>query len=210
MRPTKSNFIGLMGLVLGAALIIACGGTDGFLDESNDRFTYSVTLDDGGSSELQVDILQSNCDGNTTSSEDDEDFFATLATITISVDELAPALTLKNYTIEYIPVQSPDGDNLIADPPPLLNPGTSYLSWQIDSGQIASESIPLISIDTKEDYRDLVGIVQDPITLAVTVFPALTNSYYRIRITLDFEDENNQEETIVIERTVLFGPWDNC
>ena len=210
MRRFNLKFTGFIGILAALALFIGCGGSDGFLDEANGRFTYSLTLDDGGQSEDEIDILQSNCDGNATSSDDDEDFFATIGTITVSVASDAPGLTLKDYSIRYIPVASPTGNNTIENPPALMSPGSQGMSWYIGSGETKSTSIPVLSIDTKEEYRDDVGFIQDPISLVVTVWPELDNAYYTIRITLNFEDDNQQDKTIEIEETVWLGPWDNC
>ena len=209
MRPFHLKVLCCIGLLIGS-IIMGCGSDGDLLDTVGGRYDVEVVFDDGGESEDRIDILQSNCDGNTTSSEDDEDFYATEAIITVSVDEDSPGLTLDRYTIEYLAVNSPTGDNVIQTPPALLNPGTSLLSWHIEPGTSEDNSVPVISIDTKEDYRDLIGYVQDPSTLVVLAAPSLTNAYYIVRLTLYFTDDYGEEVVHVVTRTVLFGPWDNC
>ncbi len=44
----------------------------------------------------------------------------------------------------------------------------------------------------------------------VWIFPELLVARYNIRITLNFEDTHGEDRTIVLDRTVWLGPYDNC
>lgn len=209
MRPFKNKVTGILGLsilVTGACAFIGCGVID-FLDEASGRYIVSAELDDGGDNDWEIDVLQENCGSD---DEDEyEDFFNTVATLSLTVADDAPGVTLQNISISYTPITSPNGDGVLEDPPDLLSPDDMSISWYIASGETDSEEITVISIDTKEGYRDAVGWVQDS-DLEVTTTPALGYAYYTLTITLEFVDDTLLEKTLIIEKQVLLGSFDRC
>lgn len=147
-------------MCLGLVLIIAasfwtygCGGADDpLLDEVGQRYTASISIQDLDQETLTVDVIQDWCDSEA------EDYGPASAAVEFSVAEDAPGITLKEYTLEYIPLRSEDGTGTLVMPPTLDDPLTGgNLGIDISSGGSASFEITCMSVDTKEEYRTKVG-----------------------------------------------------
>ena len=89
-----------------------------------------------------------------------EDYGPASAAVTFSADVDAAGITLKEYVLEYIPLESEDGTGTIVMPPTLDSPlRGGNLEIDIQPGGTASFSITCMSTDTKEEYRRKVGWV---------------------------------------------------
>jgi hypothetical protein len=260
--------LGLVIIIAASFLTYGCGGADDpLLDEVGQRYTASISIKDLDEETLTVDVVQNYCDA------DVEDYGPVSAGVEFAVDADAPGITLKEYTLEYIPLESEDGTGLVM-PPTLDSPlDGGNLGIDIASGGSASFDITCMSVDTKEEYRTKVGWLfntetlggialidakqievdakqqdiedQEDLILAETLagnstdalelqltrlqadleelenelaallnglwsVPTLDEGRYKIRITFNFEDIYGVERTIVRERTVWLGNFDNC
>ena len=151
MRGINVKLWGCIGLIWVAVMIIGCGGGD-LLDEPEHRYTASIAIQDGEEETLTIDTVQSFCD------TEPEDFFDATASVTVTVASGAPGITLKGYTLEYIPLESEDGTGTIVMPPDLDGPlHGGNLMVDIASGTTSTFEITCLSIDTKEEFRVKVG-----------------------------------------------------
>ena len=178
--------------------LFGCGSGD-ILDENNQRYRASMSLQDGGNDDyLTIDIYQNpDCDGeaNTT---DPEFYTDVLADITVSVDSGAPGITLNHYRIEYIPLLSSDGLGNAILPPELVEPEDGAYIVSVTSGGTGTFTITLLSVDVKEEFYNWW------ITSTVDV------ARYEMRVTLYFTDEYLEDREIEVTRTVFLGNYDNC
>ena len=161
MRPFNVKLLCCIGLLAGLAVVIGCGAGGDLLDETGQRYTANIAIQELDEETLSVDVIQDFCD------TDVEDYGPASAAVNFAVDVNAPGITLQNYTIEYIPLPSEDGTGTIVMPPTLDSPLTGgNLGIDIVSGGTAAFEITCISVDTKEEYRRKVGWVyypEDPI-----------------------------------------------
>jgi hypothetical protein len=179
-----------------------CGDTD-LLDELNQRYTASMSIEDAGDSTMTIDVVQNlDCDGaaNTT---DPEFFTDVFANITISIESGAPGLTLEGYTIDFIPLRS-DNDSgtyyLPPDIPDVDDPGSNTFS--ISSGSSGTFTTTCMTLSAKGGYLALIAA--DP------NFNQGDYIRYTIRFTLFFIDEYDNDRVIEVERTIELGNYDNC
>lgn len=145
--------LGLVIIIAASFWTYGCGGADDpLLDEVGQRYTASIAIKDLDSETLTVDIIQNYCDN------DVEDYGPASAAVEFAVDADAPGITLNEYILEYIPLESEDGTGTIVMPPPLDSPlNGGNLGIDIASGGSASFDITCMSVDTKEEYRTTVG-----------------------------------------------------
>ena len=205
--------LGIILLVLGSVWIYGCGSGSDLLDEQNSRYTASLSVDDQTDTEFSIDIAQDDCDLNATTTGDTEDYFPAIGEITVTVGADAPGITLQSYEIEYIPRLSEDGTHNLVMPPVLDDPLPASYNVYIPTASTVVFSLTAISVDTKEEYRNLTGwtLFFDAVTGALYwVPPNLDEARYTVRFTLHFKDENSEDRTITVEQTVWFGDFDNC
>lgn len=269
MRPFNVKLWSCIGIICVVIMIIGCGGAD-LLDETGQRYTASVAIQDLNEETLTVDALQGYCDTEV------EDFGDATASITVGVSSDAPGITLQSYVLEYIALESEDGTGTVVMPPTLDGPLTGGGSGiDIASGASATFEITCISVDTKEEFRTkngwlyydetvgglaainakeievtmkeaeidskeaeiIAALAADPdaditflerqldnleadladlqaeldaLPYEFWTVPLLQAARYKIRITLNFEDTEGQSRTIVRDKTVWLGPYDNC
>ncbi len=152
MRPGEKKLIFPVILVLVGLWISGCGGSDDLLDEPGQRYRATIAIKDLDEETLSVDIIQSWCDSEA------EDYGPASAAVSFTVDANAPGITLQEYILEYIPLESEDGTGTIVLPPFLDSPlRGGNLGIDIQSGGTASFDITCMSVDTKEEYRTKVG-----------------------------------------------------
>ena len=135
------------------ALFFGCGDTD-LLDQVGQRYTALISIQDNDEETLTVDVIQSYCD------DDVEDYGPVSAEVTFAVDTDSPGITLENYTLEYIPLESEDGTGTLVMPPTLNSPlEGGNLGIDVSTGGSASFEITCMSTDTKQEYRLKAGWV---------------------------------------------------
>ncbi len=149
MRLSKVTVI---MMVLGLMLIYGCGSSD-LLDETGQRYTATIAIQDLDKETLTVDAFRSSCDG------EPEPYGPVSAAVTFTVNDTeAAGITLTNYVIEYTPLPSEDGVSGIVMPPTLDSPlYGGNLGIDILPGESASFDITCMSTDTKEEYRVKLG-----------------------------------------------------
>ena len=157
MRLSKVTVI---MMALGLMLIYGCGSSD-VLDETGQRYTATIAIQDLDEETLTVDAFRSSCDG------EPEPYGPVSAAVTFTVNDTAAAgITLTNYVIEYIPLPSEDGVSGLVMPPALDGPLVGgNLGIDILPGESASFDIECMSTDTKEEYRFKLGWIicaEDP------------------------------------------------
>ncbi len=178
----------MMGLVAGA---YGCSSSSGPLDEIGQRYVSSVTIEDNGEETLDIDVVQSMCDNET------EEFTNAFAILSLSVDADAPGLTLQSYSIQYIPLDSPDGNGNLVTPPELVSPEDGWTRFEVGAGESGQLEVTCMSIDTKEEF--------------VNSWPAgVDYPLYTIRITFRFENTAGEDIDIVVDKTVYLGNYNNC
>jgi hypothetical protein len=189
MRRAAFRFaLTMMALVAGA---YGCSSSSGPLDEIGQRYVSSVTIEDNGEDTLDIDVIQGMCDNET------EEFTNAFATLSISVNASAPGLTLQSYSIQYIPLDSPDGSGELVSPPELVSPQDGWTRFEVGAGGTGELEVTCMSIDTKEEY--------------VNFWPAGVDiSLYTIRITFRFENTAGEGVDIVVDKTVYLGNYNNC
>ena len=115
MRSFNVKLWGCIGIICVMAMIIGCGGGD-LMDETGQRYTASVAIQDLGENTLNIDVIQNFCDS------DPEDYGDVSAEVSVGVSADALGITLQGYTIEYIPLESEDGSGNLVTPPALDGP----------------------------------------------------------------------------------------
>ncbi len=154
MRLSKVTVI---MMALGLMLIYGCGSSD-LLDETGQRYTATIAIQDLDEETLTVDAFRSSCDG------EPEPYGPVSAAVTFTVNDTAAAgITLTNYVIEYIPLPSEDGVSGIVMPPTLDSPLVGgNLGIDILPGESEDFEITCMSTDTKEEYRVKLGWILCP------------------------------------------------
>ncbi len=77
--------------------------------------------------------------------------------------------------------------------------------------QLANLQNDLEDLETElEELETELTELEDSGPPIVWIFPELLVARYNIRITLNFEDTHGEDRTIVLDRTVWLGPYDNC
>jgi len=181
-----------MVVMLGGFLMIGCGG----LDEVGQRYVSRMVIEDNGTETLDIDVVRGDCDG------EPEPFTNVFAIFTVSVAEDALGLTLQKYSIQYLPVYTPDGTGNVVLPPTLESPGDMIDNFDVASGATGTLQIVCMDIDTKEEYVN--EWLSDPELVNLDI------SQYIIRITFFFKDQANKDVVFKIDRTVNLANFDNC
>jgi len=138
--------------IFGVMMVFGCGSS---IDEMGQRYTASLEVEDVSGATLAIDVAQDYC------GDEWEDYGPVIGNITVAVavgDRPGdpPGITLKNYTIDYFPLPSPDG-TFQTLPPRLESPLPGYYSIDIGTGGSASFSLTLMSVDTKQEFLDKAG-----------------------------------------------------
>jgi hypothetical protein len=204
MKPIKSITKSILLLIVVGALS-ACGGND-----LGNFYTASMTLSDGTSDDtVGIDINQNICTAATaTTPATYEDFYPSLAHITVTVEDGMPGLTLNSYTIDYQEELSPDSTGNSVMPPSLqdlTDAGSNTV--HCPTGSSTSFTITCISLDTKEEYAAQERGVCNALEACTW---GILSARYTMRITLHFTDDSGADRDIEVRRTVYFYDVDNC
>lgn len=204
MRPFNVKLLCSIGLLIGLAVTMGCGSGSDLLDEPGDRYTAFMSLTDAQDDDvLNIDVFfNPDCDGNGVF-DDPEPFTDVIAYINIAVSANAPGITLRSYTIEYIPLLSPDSNGVYRLGPDLIDL-TDHGSFTIHVSSNGEATFPItcMSMDTKNDLAFHMVTDADLANLEV--------ARYTIRITLHFEDDSLEDRDIIVDRTVDMSSYDNC
>ena len=165
MRPFNVKLWGCIGIMCVVAMIIGCGGGD-LLDETTQRYSATISVKDLDEDTLTVDAVRNYCGQSNTP----EEFGDATASITVNVAKDALGVILKNYVLEYIPLESEDGSGAVVMPPALDGPLTGgNSSVIIVSGGNRIFEITCMSADTKDEFRRKIGWIyytEDPLGYA--------------------------------------------
>ncbi len=205
MRSFKSNntlyclfCIILFGMAM--ALVVGCGEGGGPLDELGGRYVFNLTLNDGQEDGTQdIDLIRNlDCSNDGAATTDDIEIFTQVyGTITASVAAEAPGIELKRFSVSYIPTPSLDEFGVYQDPPVIPDQLELETSFFIDSGETASETIIVMTFDTKE--------------FVVNNFPlTLDSALYTIEIEVVYETYEGDEETYRFYKDVTMSNFDRC
>ena len=190
----QSNFLKKTCLIfmICCLSIVGCGE-----DPPELEYLASMALSDNGENDtMTIDINWVNpCPGGT----DPEPFTDAFAEIELTTSETASGLTLKGYTIEYIPELSEDGTQTLVLPPTINNlvDSGSYTLY-MPTNSTTSFTLTCFSINQKEALNTL---------RLATNFETMR---YTVRIILYCEADSGQEKNIEVRRTVYFGDYSNC
>lgn len=215
MRSKLCKVIILLFLAGGLLGITGCGEND-LLDEPGDVYPTSLVFSEAGSGDntISIDVIQDpDCNDDGTL-DDPEDFGPTFALLTMDVDPSVAGLKLLAYDIEYIPLTSPlasGGNILVIDLEDSFNNGGG--SHPFPSGEVTGFTVTFLTTQLKQQYVDWVnGVSTVPGAPAAPVggFTNLDQGRYTFRLTCFFEDDNLVDRTMVFERTVFLGNFDNC
>ena len=172
--------------------LFGCGEDTPELD-----YQATMSLTDNGTETMTIDINMTNpC---TVGGTDAESYTDAFAEISLTTSETASGLTLKGYTIEYIPELSEDGTQTLVLPPSinnLVDSGSNTVYMPTNSS--TSFTVTCFSFDQKEALNNL---------RLATNFVVMR---YTVRIILYCEADSGQEKNIEVRRTVYFGNYNNC
>ncbi|MFA6010894.1 MAG: hypothetical protein WC799_12990 [Desulfobacteraceae bacterium] len=133
--------------------INGCGGDTG------GTYTAQVNFTDADEEIMTLDLVQDVCGTYKAGEQPKYELFTdTLANITITVAEGMPGLTIRGYSISYIPLQSATGlGNMVAPPTTnaLTNQGNNNI--HIPTNSSSTFTITCFSTDQKEELVSLLG-----------------------------------------------------
>jgi len=201
-------------IILGTMWLSACGGggSDGPLDEVGQRYTASLFVLDNDESVIQIDMIQSDCDG------EPEEYSDTLAEVDISLSADAPGITLKRYTIDYEPLENEFSGGSYYSPELISSPIVGYATFSLGSGGSGTiGEFTFIAIEIKDKFAIEMGWLTEsvPGSGVYDIYdpPGLgepRGARYNVVMRLVFEDITGNEKVINVERTVYFRNYDNC
>lgn len=177
----------------------ACGSSD--VSEEEQDFWVSMTVNDAGETTREIDVNRVlDCDGDGTA-DDPEIYTDVVASITI-VNDAGLAIRIESYTVDFLPLQGPDGTGAMITPPSLNSyPDAMSNSDWIDTGtSYTISAITVMTTDTKFEYRvkrAAAGLVNEV-------------GLYTIRVTLSIVDEEGGPFSLVVNEQVALGFYDNC
>jgi hypothetical protein len=210
MRPFNVKLwscIGLLiGFLIGSAIIIGCGSGNDLLDEVGGRTVVDLSLSDAGNSGVhEIDIVQNlDCDGDPTTN-DPEDFFEVTGTITVTVADDAPGLTMLSYVVNYYAVPGADSKGVIQTPPAIESKQGQFNSFDVDSGASNSDTIIVMTIDQKLALAsELWGAGADP------AYTNVDTVLYNIEVVITYQDYEGHTKTKSLYIDVNMGAYDNC
>ncbi len=178
----------------------ACGSSD--VSDVERDFSASMTVTDAGETTRDIDVFMNpDCDGDVTT-DDPETFTNVSADITIFVSDTGLAIRIGSYTVDFLPLQSPDGTGTLITPPSLSSyPDTMLNSDWIDTGTSSTISgITVMTFDTKTEYRakqEAAGLVNQV-------------GLYTISVTLSIVDEEGGRFSLVVNEQVTLSFYNNC
>jgi hypothetical protein len=205
---------GLLTLVLAVMLLLGCGSESGI--EGDDSIGVELTAhDDGtttGSGTTTIDVVRSDCEAgddddgeNIDPESSDEPYYDTLgkARFTYYNNDQAPTIAyiINGYTVEYIPLQSPDGQGGFFTSPNLVNLDQQVLNQIILTPQSnnAERAFILIPIGTKIEYVNKVTAQRKPI-----------QGLYSVRVTFFGRIRTGGDFTLTSTLSLSFGNYDTC
>lgn len=209
----------LLGIIFVFAIftgVLGCGDEE-LLDEPGNMYTAHLVFYDGPNEDetISIDVYRQpdcNLDGT---ADDPEDYGPVYAALTIEIDSSANGLTLTEYQIEYIPLNTPLEDGTTTDEnTPMIalednmdrGGGTDYFP----SDAITTLTFTFMTSQTKAEFLNWwVTNYPDPFAIGGST-SILDQGRYTFRLTCYFEDDFGVERTMVFERTVYLGAFDRC
>lgn len=157
----KLTWIKLIIISVLCLWISSCGGDTGGL--YNVQVSFTDADEDGV---MTLDLAQDACGTYELGERPEyETFTDTFANVTIGIAKGMPGLTIKGYSISYIPLQSSTGlGNMVS--PPTTNALTSQGSnnIHISTNSTSTFTLTCFSVDQKEDLVRLLGWTWDEIS----------------------------------------------
>ena len=206
---------GLLTLVLAVVMLLGCGSESGI--EGDDSIGVELTAhDDGtttGNGTTTIDVVRSDCEAGDDDDEEegidpessDESYYDTLGKARFTYYNSDQASTIayiiNGYTVEFIPLQSPDGQGGFFTPPYLVNLDQQVLNQIILTPQSnnAERAFILIPIGTKLEYVNKVTAQRKPI-----------QGLYSVRVTFFGRIRTSGDFTLTSTLSLSFGNYDTC
>jgi hypothetical protein len=201
MQASKFKVFCFIVFLAGLLVMSGCGSNDG-LDELGGKFTFDLTLSDGGQDGTSVvDVVQNpDCDGDPNTS-DPELFTDTTGTLTITVAaDSATGIEVEGYRVDYIPQISPDGLGGSFTPPSLnsITLGKTFYA-PIGATTDSPSAFLIVGVGTKEEFLNETPSLGGFYTIHLTI-------YYRY----DTDDRNDTPRSRTINRDVELNNYNNC
>ncbi len=108
-----------------------------------------------------------------------------------------------SYSVEYIPLKSPDSEGGYFFPPQLVNLDNRPIVNQMVLSReftVAERSFILISVNTKSEFREKSSLQGTPII----------GAFYDVRVTFHCRNRAGGMFTTTSDLQLTFGPYDNC
>jgi len=235
MFKTVLNWFGSAILVSALVVFTGCGGTESGIEGEEEVVAVELTAHDTGDTSLNptftIDVIRSDQCGTPDEEPEPEPepepeeasadieeftwepFYDTLGNVTFYYVFYCPTCPpgaeetyiFESYTVEYIPLKSPDGFGGSFYPPKLVNLDKSLLGQIVLSKDFttAERGIILVPIKTKEEY---VRKIHEGYTHDVSRFFSL----YSIRVTFHGRVRTGGSFPTTTTTELSFGNYDNC
>ena len=205
MQKAQRKNIVLVLLSIAACFMIGCSDAE-LLDETEQQYSASIEFLDGDTGEdvaptLQIDVVQINC-GTDPTTPDPEPYTETLAEISVTLAPNAPAITIRRYRIEYIPLLSTDVNGNLVLPIDLTEPEDGAKTLAIPSttgGSTTTFTITWLTEDVKTQFRNWWSAT-----------PTLETGRYAMRVTLYYTFLDGEEGEVDADRTVTLSEYYRC
>jgi hypothetical protein len=193
-------------LLLFLTLIYGCGSVDGA--DGDDNIGIEIQARDAGDEDgavtITIDVVPGRCqeDGED-GREFDEPYGDAVGLVTfryLGTDGADNTYRFENYTVDYIPLRSPDGQGGTFLPPDLRSLDRRIASTIVLTRNFteAERTIFLVPINTKAEYRNRVNRTNRSIF-----------GLYSIKVTF-FGKKNRQDFSIESSLEVSLGSYNRC
>ena len=184
--------------------ISGCGDSDFILEEQGQRYLRDISFSDAEQDNIfTIDTVQDACAIDETTGEVTElgnlDRYL-CNRFNHNFPKVRPGFRWKGYSINYIAIGSANSDSIVESPPDLVDIPDGYETWEIPSGSSSSLTIPILTVDTKDEFAIDMGWLDANNYGNWPGFPLaptdLQVARYLIRLTLHFVDENGVDREI--------------
>ncbi|NNF99079.1 MAG: hypothetical protein HKM93_06850 [Desulfobacteraceae bacterium] len=197
---SEGKMIAIIVMTVICTAFLGCTDSSVFSDTGYDLQISMQISDDGTGSSFTktIDVASHICvpdDPATPANEEEwEDIFDAIASASFDSEQDGPDRQIDEYTVRYIPQESPDGSGGTFMPPDLEG-FTADTTIIIPSGSVANQTVVALDILTKAEYWTEVTDAE---------------SIYTIRITFRGKDENGESFSVTVDEEVLLADYDTC
>lgn len=233
MFKTAYNRFGWLILAAALLVFAGCGGSESGIEGEEEVIAVELSAHDDGDSESEgtftIDVRRSLC--GTPDEEPEEPAEETPAEeASASIEELTPepyfdtlgkgtfhyifycptcppgadeTYIIDSYTVEYIPLKSPESGGGFFFPPQLVSlDNRPIINQMVLSREFttAERSFIMISVNTKTEFQEK-SIIQDT---------PRTGAFYSIRVTFHGRNRVGGSFSTTSDLQVTFGNYNNC